>query len=315
MTRSRGRVTSARAARAIETMLESLPSCPPTRLYRFLGRELGAHPVTFLRYHRGDLKSVSRPQLKALERLGRKIERGEVRVPDSSRKASRRLKVVDDRVPSRVIIPLFDRAMQRLHLTERQVLYRCLSERTGLDSSTLHRYHSGQLSTAPSPVKQALEHLLAEAEGEVSPALYRSAGGVGVVPWMVYRSAIERLIHLGVYESRSTLFQDLGRALGRDPETLRKAYYDRRIRLVRREWCDQAAAMGDSLAYDPARTYAVGQRISHPDFGAGVVREKLHGRVIVVHFKDGGQIRLREGYQHDPFWERDAAYTWLSEAG
>jgi len=293
-------------------MLDSLDGCPPARLYRLLAEELGLHPVTLLRYHRGRLATLSAARLAALEAIHGKVLDGELEPPQPPTRLQTPASA-NGRVPANRIRPLFDRLLERLQITERQVLYRCLTERTGLHETTLMRYHKGTLQSAPVALEQALRALLSECTTEHFPVLTRANGGDTVVPRAVYLGRIDRLERSGGYRHKSDLFRDLAHLLDEPAERLRKAYYDSRIRLVPRSFIEAADRLTKRMDYDPARVFHIGERIRHPHFGAGVVLEKRPHRAVLVALEQGGQVLLREGYRHDPYRERSSDRGWLPE--
>ena len=49
------RVSSLAIAEVIDSVVEQLGEDSPAPVYQYLGRRLGIHPTTILRYHRGSL--------------------------------------------------------------------------------------------------------------------------------------------------------------------------------------------------------------------------------------------------------------------
>jgi len=291
-------------------MLEALDGCTPARLYRMLADEMGVHPVTLLRYHRGQLATLSSERMGKLRGVHRRILAGELLPPEPPERDRLARCNGNGRVPAARLRPLFDRLLERLQITERQVLYRCLTERTGLHETTLLRYHTGALQTAPVALERALRELLSECATDRFPVLKRADGGDAVVPRAVYRARVDRLERTGEYQHKSELFRDLASLVDQPAERLRKAYYDSRIRLVPRSFPDGADKLTEQMIYDPSRVWGVGERILHPHFGAGVVREKRPHRAVLVELEGGGEVLLREGYRHDPYREQRTDRGW-----
>ena len=302
-TRKEFRIEASTAARLIEEMLEALGDCPPARLYRLLSSEVGLHQVTLMRYHQGKLATVSAERMRDIRRVHAEVLGGELTTPARSR-TKRRCQSARRRVPAAVLRPLFDRLMKILQITEREVLYRCLAERTGMNGTTLYRYHRGGLASAPASLEWILRGLIAGCAMDRYPELTRASGGKAVTPRSVFKSKVDDLARTGAYRRKSKLFSDLAAELGVQPERLRKAYYDSRLRLVPRLYCKGLDRLLEKLDYDPSRTYRIGERIRHPHFGVGVVRSRRPRRAILVELHDGSTILLREDYQHDRYWER-----------
>jgi len=163
-------------------------------------------------------------------------------------------------------------------------------------------------------VETALRALLAECDRKGCPTLTRMPGGPPVVPRSHYRGRVDRAVELCGYPQRSELFRDLADRLGIPVERLSKAYYDRRLRFVPEEYCEAVDTLAESANYDLARVYEVGQRIRHPHFGTGVVIQKLRKNAIRVQLDDGGELLLREAYQHDPYRTRTQEQLQTGEA-
>ena len=60
------RVDSTSIADLIDVLIGNLNGQSNTSVYRYLGRRLGIHPTTVLRYHRGRLQTVVMPIMRAI---------------------------------------------------------------------------------------------------------------------------------------------------------------------------------------------------------------------------------------------------------
>ena len=310
----RKRVESSLAAAAIDDIVGALRSCSTSAVYRTIARKSGLHPVTVMRYHRGELRTVPASTLDEIKRVKNEVIQ-EARQEASSKARRSSSGKFGSRVPCSRISEQVDRLMSEMGLTERQVLFRLVSERTGIHDTTILRYYNGSLATAPRSVLDCLISLANDCSSKKVPVFKRRDGGEGLVPRSQYRLKMDALFECGGYTKKAEMFRDVAKELQVDPERLRKAYYDTRIVLVPSAFVDRIEQKLESMTYDPSKTFSIGDRVTHPLFGPGIVTEKRAHDSFVLELKSGRKVLLREDYRHDPYWERAVQESWPEGGG
>ena len=309
------RVPAGHVASTLDEIIELTGLQRPYKLYRFLADRTGVHPTTVLRYHHGRLGTASGALHRCAEDLLTRVRRGEVKDLDSdgggARPRSRSSRVPVEQVQERI------RSIQHaLGLEEHQFLYRHLADEVGVHTTTVLRYHRGELRTAPVELLDALERLDDRiARGEVV-SFARSATGANMVVRERTIEILERLIEVCGVERKASLFRRLDEQLRLRQGTIARIYYDRKLRFVRAEIHVGLERFGRHTDYDPCRIYALGERVNHPMFGTGTVTGKVHKNKVQIRFSGGRTALLAEAVPVDPFLHlRSGGMGYTHESG
>jgi hypothetical protein len=294
------RVPADEVARTLDEIIELTGLQRPYKLYRYLADQTGVHPTTVLRYHHGRLGTANGALHRCAEDLLIRARRGEVQgLGDGgggTRPHARTSRVPVEQVQERI------RSIQRaLGLEEHQFLYRHLAEEVGMHTTTVLRYHRGDLRTAPVELLDALERLEDRiSRGEVV-SFARSANGANMVVRERTIEILERLIEVCGVEHKAGLFRRLDEQLGLRQGTIARIYYDRKLRFVRAEIHDGLERWGRHTEYDPCRIYTLGERVNHHMFGTGTVTGKVHKNKVQIRFAGERTMLLAEAVPEDPF--------------
>ncbi|NOZ87196.1 MAG: hypothetical protein GXP49_13185 [Deltaproteobacteria bacterium] len=298
------RVEADIASKAIDDIINVSRSMSTSRIYKLIASKIGVHPVTLLRYHKGELHTIPSKTLDNLLHFRARVIKRHHNFDPSSNSGGNSRSSRRNRVPAKKVKALMDKLMGAMGLTERQLLYRVISERTGIHNTTLLRYYRGNLASAPQSVLDCLKSLMNECSNEKVLTFKRSDNGKDVIPRLSYKTKMDELFQIGGYTNKAEMFREVARDLDIDAEKLRKAYYDKRIILVPFIYLQSIEKKLDLMKYEPSKVFQLGDRVNHPLFGPGVVDEKKPHHSIGLRLKDGRHVLLREAYRHDPYWEK-----------
>jgi len=272
----------------------------PYKLYRYLADHTGVHPTTVLRYHHGYLGTANGALHRcACELLARVQQGDDAALVDGGGAARPRAR--SSRVPVEQVQARIESIQRALGLEEHQFLYRHLAKEVGMHTTTVLRYHRGDLRTAPVELLTALERLEQRiASGEVV-SFCRSANGANMVVRDRTIEVLDRLIRVCGAENKAALFRRLDEQLGQRQGTIARIYYDRKLRFVRSDIHEGLERWGRHTEYDPCRVYAIGERVNHHLFGTGTVTGKVHKNKVQILFAGDRTMLLAEAVPEDPF--------------
>ena len=193
--------------------------------------------------------------------------------------------------------------------TPRWMIIRRIAEQVRLDPTSVHRYLSGRLATAPAKLVEALQLLLEEIQaGHPVGISHPRDPKLRLVPRAHAIAAIDALMKVGLAESKAELLLRIGAAAGVKPRRMAYVCYDPRCRFCPEEVVRVAREMLAGANYEPGRIYERGDRLIHPGFGAGVVTE-VDGRHIQVRFP-GEEVQLCHGLRDDPYHMQRLDVDW-----
>ena len=204
------------------------------------------------------------------------------------------------RTPSWRLKTLIDRLQAALELSERQVIHRYLAEKVGVSTRSVLRYDKGDVATAPAVLIEAAKNMLEQIRMG-RPIIFRR--GREQRPVVVRRQMVDlvdRIVRSGLYRDRFEIFRIVEQNLGLRNGRVARLYRSTDVQLIDRAIYDAIAELAAKAKYDPRCIYQIGDRIRHPVFGIGVVKEKIPKKKILVAFRDGGDRILREGLIEDP---------------
>jgi hypothetical protein len=208
-----------------------------------------------------------------------------------------------DRVPSwkaKAIWVLIQRAVGEN--TPRWMIIRKVAQQVRLDPTSVHRYLSGRLATAPTKLVAHLQLMLEEIQaGTPVGVSHPRDPGQRLVSRAHAVAAIDALMKAGLAESKAELLLRIGAAAGVKPRRMAYVCYDPRCRFCPEAVVTVAREMLTRANYDPERIYRPGERLIHPAFGAGVVLDRPDHRHIRVRFASGEEIELCHGLQPDTY--------------
>jgi hypothetical protein len=180
--------------------------------------------------------------------------------------------------------------------TPRWMIIRKVAKHVGLDPTSVHRYVSGRLATTPGRLLEALQLLLEEIQaGNPVGVSHPRDPAQRLVPRSHAMAAIDALMEAGLCESKAELLLRIGAAAGVKPRRMAYVCYDPRCRFCPESVVVAARRMLALANYEPEHTYAPGQRLIHPAFGAGIVVDHKGPRHIRVRFQNGEEILLCHG--------------------
>jgi len=301
--RGRTRVEAVSVARALDEIIERRQLQRPYALYREIARDTGVHPTTVLRYHQGRL-STARGIVRARTlALLQEVRHGR-RLPFESRKPRRQRRAriaADARIPTDELKETFEVVRRALGLRQHQFLYRYLAERLGVHSTTIMRYVTGELQTAPAKLFDELNGLRERIADGDQVGFTRSEDGLPVVLRERTVELLRRL--LGEQDDRciAEVFRKIEARLELKQGVLARIYYDRKLSFVLADVHRALEQYVDGVEYDASAVYRIGDRLCHHLFGLGLVREKVHKDKILVEFVDGRQVLLSEAVPEDPY--------------
>ena len=218
----------------------------------------------------------------------------------------------DARVPSwkaKAVWMLIQRAIGPE--TPRWMIIRKIAREIGLDPTSVHRYLSGRLATAPGRLVEHLQLLLEEVQaGNPIGVSHPREPAQRLVPRSHAVSAIDALLKAGLAESKAELLLRIGAAAGVKPRRMAYVCYDPRCRFCPEGVVRVAEEMLSQAAYEPERVYRPGQRLIHPAFGAGVVVDHSSSRHIRVRFASGEEVELCHGLDSAPYPQQRLDVDW-----
>jgi len=297
------RVSGERVTRALDEIIRRRHLERPYTLYRYVAEQSGVHTTTVLRCHSGDLKSAQLAvyacvrELLAEARAGHELPFED---PAGGRSTTARPPRAT-RVPVAQFRQTLDGMFRSLGLGSRQILFRYLAERTGIHASTLLRYYQGDIQTAPYAVVEEIARLRKQIAAGEAVVFRLGPASAEVVLRSRTRVIVEELLReLEVSDGRS-FFRQLDSRLGLPPGTTSRICTDPELLLVHADIHLAVQEFVRGVEYDPVQTYCVGDRIRHPMYGLGTVKEKIHKNKIRVEFLGGRRAVLSEAVPEDPY--------------
>lgn len=206
-----------------------------------------------------------------------------------------------DKVPYKEFKKLIDKIQNALGITERQLIHRYISKATGITTRSILRYDKGQIPKVPTKVIGVTVELLRKIEDEETIVLYRGNDERPVVLRRDFIKLVDKVVELGLFPSKTKLLNEVEKRLNLNRGKLCRIYRNSGVQLVDKVYYDFLMELYQNCEYNPSKSYQVGDRIIHNLFGAGVVIEKLPKEKIVVEFKNGFKITLREQLIEDPY--------------
>jgi len=204
------RVPAERVREHIDSIQHALGLDEQQFLYRYLAQQVGMHPTTVLRYHRGDLQTAPSELLVALQQLEDSIARGEV--VSFCRSPEGRGMVVRERT-----LEVLDKLLEISGTEHKAGLFRQLDEHLHQRPGTVARiYYDHKLRFVRSEVHRGLEHLTRRTEYDpgrvytVGERVHHHIYGTGTVTAKVHKNKVQ--IRFG--EDRTVL---LAEAVPEDP--------------------------------------------------------------------------------------------------
>jgi len=149
-----GRVPVEEVRARIEDVLHSVCAEEQQYLYRHLAEQVGLHPTTVLRYHRGELRSAPAALLDAIDELERSLQR---------RDAVRFRRSADGRpmVLRSLTLELIEELLNEGTHEHKGALFRELDEQIGARQGTVSRvYYDRNATFVRADVHQALEQFV-----------------------------------------------------------------------------------------------------------------------------------------------------------
>ncbi len=289
----------------MDSILDKLEVDIPNRLYNLVALRTGLHPTTVLRYHRREIDSADERVLQCVLEINEQIEGEHLSLLEEEEHA---LSMGDisytDRLrwSTRKINQELKRIMILLDSDDPSPVYRYVSEVLDISPATVMCHNSGALLEHSDDVARVLRDLWCRLKsGEAVVFSTGATSGDRVVP----RQNVLQLVHTirameiipdgECFESTLERMTGLGQgALGklRDPSAPPFAPHEVHLRL---------AALIDRVAYEPCRSYEIGDRIHHHSLGIGTIVEKCHKSRIIVQFKSGVRRQLCEAVELRPY--------------
>jgi hypothetical protein len=218
----------------------------------------------------------------------------------------------DARVPSwkaKTVWMLIQRAVGPE--TPRWMIIRKIAKEIDLDPTSVHRYLSGRLATAPTKLVDHLQLLLEGVQaGNPIGVSHPREPAQRLVPRSHAVSAIDALMKAGLAESKAELLLRIGAAAGVKPRRMAYVCYDPRCRFCPEGVVRVATEMLRQASYEPERVYREGERLIHPAFGAGVVVDRSSARHIRVRFASGEEVELCHGLDSTPYPQQRQDIDW-----
>ena len=274
----------------------------PYSLYRFIARACGIHATTVMRYHQGCLATADATVHSRALALLEEARRGH-RLPFERQAGA---KTSDDptrsprRVPSARVREILDEIRRALRPRQRQFLYRYVADRLDMHPTTVLRYHTGDLQTAPAKAFAEMNELRARiARGEPVP-FTRNEEGTSVVLRERTVELLQRLLRHRGDRGEAEVLRRVEVRLDLDRGVLSRIHENRDLAFVASEVHRALEMYVDGSAYDASRVYEQGDHIWHPLFGVGSVADKIHKNKILVEFVDGQRVVLSEAVPGDP---------------
>ena len=312
------RVSGAIVARVLDEIIEWRQLDRPFTLYRHIAEHTGVHSTTVLRYHTGYLRSAPLAVYLFIRGLLTRARTGHALPFESLARGRRATKSSpqSNRVPSARIRQALEGLLQSLGLDESEILFRYLAERVGIHACTVRRYYLGDLQTAPAVMVEEIDRLRVRIVGGEAVVFRRGPDGSEVVQRSRTRSIVEKLLREPEVDDERSCFRHLDHRLALPPGTTRSICNDPNLRFVHADIHLAIEKFVHGVRYDPVQTYRVGDRIRHPMFGAGTVKEKIHKNKVRVEFLGGKQVLLSEAVPEDPFrYQRSGGGGTLAESG
>ena len=274
----------------------------PYSLYRFVAGACGLHATTVMRYHQGRLVTADARVHSLALALLREARHGH-RLPferpvgvDTSDDPTRKPR----RVPSARVREVIGEIHRALGPNQNQFLFRYLADRLDMHPTTVLRYHTGDLQTAPAKALAEMNALRDRiARGEAVP-FARNEEGTPVVLRERTMELLRRLLRHRGDRGRAEVFQDIEARLELGRGVLSRIHDNRKLAFVAFEVHRALEKHMEDLAYDASCVYEQGDRIWHPLFGMGSVAEKVHKNKILVEFAEGQCVLLSEAIPDDP---------------
>ena len=274
----------------------------PYSLYRFVARVCGLHATTVMRYHQGSLVTADESVHPLALALLAKARRGH-RLPFEHPAGA---KAVDEptrslrRVPSARVGEVLDEIQKALGPRQSQFLYRYVADRLDVHPTTVLRYHTGDLQTAPMKALAELNELRARlGRGEAVP-FARTKEGTSVVLREQTVVLLQRLLRHRGDRDEAEVFRRVEVRLDIERGLLSRIHDNRELAFVAVEVHRALERYLDGSAYDASSVYEQGDHIWHPLFGLGSVADKIHKDKILVEFADGQRVVLSEAVPADP---------------
>ena len=309
------RVDSSSIADLIDVLIGNLNGQSNTSVYRYLGRRLGIHPTTVLRYHRGRLQTAPPEVASEVRKLLAKVqESGSLPPLDPTGSADTQRKLAPARVPSWRLAHLLDRIIEMLQLSEPSALHRLLAQQTGTHPTTVLRFHRGNLRSAPESLLEAAIQL--ERRIRAGEALRFPHGTTGdlMVTRTSFAAAVDAVIETGLFPDRNRMLHRAEDNLGLRRGRLTRLYRCRTFRWVPDAVQCYLETLVVRCQYDPACEYEIGDRLCHHLFGAGTVVAKMPVDKIRVRFDDESEMIMRERLRENGYWRQPARSPSIGEA-
>lgn len=208
------------------------------------------------------------------------------------------------RVPSWRLKALIDRIQAILCLSERQVIHRYLANQVEISTRSVLRYDKGDVATAPAILIEAARDVL-ERIRMGKPVIFLR--GRDIRPVVVRKQLVDlvdRVIRGGLFEDRFDLFKQVEDELELKCGRVARLYRSTDVQLIDAAIYECIADLVQRARYDPRVSYKIGDRVRHPVFGVGTVKEKVPKAKIMVSFADGAERLLRESLKEDPVRRR-----------
>jgi len=184
------RVPASRIKQKIDDVLDALGLDEQQFIYRYLADQIGLHPTTVLRYHRGELNSAPADLLAVANDLSARIARGED-VPFQRSPSGDRM-VVRERT-----LAILGELIEVTGEESKARLFRQLDERLSLRPGTIARvYYDHKLRFVRADIHQTLESLVRRTEYDpcqvyqVGERVHHHLFGVGTVTEKVHKNKL-----------------------------------------------------------------------------------------------------------------------------
>lgn len=185
------RVPAAEVRERIDSIQHALGLDEQQFLYRYLAQQVGMHPTTVLRYHRGDLQTAPAELVDALQALDDRIARGEV--VSFCRSPEGRGMVVRERT-----IEVLDKLLEISGTEHKAGLFRALDEQLHQRPGTVARiFYDHKLRFVRSEIHRGLERLTRRTEYDpcrvygVGERVHHHLYGTGTVSAKVHKNKVE----------------------------------------------------------------------------------------------------------------------------
>jgi len=308
------RVSSEALAEVIDTVVGLLGEDSPAPVYQYLGRRLGIHPTTILRYHRGSLRTAPNLVMSEAQQLQAHVQRsGDLPDPSGNGNGGPR-KPPPPRVSSWRLAHLLDRLISMMELSEPSALHRLLAQQTGIHPTTVLRFHRGVLRSAPQQLLAAATDL--EHRVRLGEAVRFPPGGEGeaTVTRTSFVRAVDQVVGTGLFQDRNTMLHRVEDDLEIPRGRLTRLYRCRTFRWVPERVQQHLEQLCQRCQYDPSLSYEIGDRLVHHLFGPGTVEGKQPVDKIQVRFDDDTTRVLRERLVESRYWRQPAQAPSLDEA-